>query len=100
MNTLENTPPDTDRRRALNGVTGYLVVAEDGPVGPVELPLLPPDGDGAEYVVVRTGGWLRHRHPVVSCQLVSRVDRARGRVYVDATSEQISRLPEQIPLAT
>ncbi len=84
---------------ALSSSRGYLLVAEDGPVGRVELPLEQPERPGADYVVVRARGRLLGRHPVVPAQLVRSVDRARRLIYVRGTRRQIRRLSERLPLA-
>ena len=96
--TQEHTDKATSTRLALSSARGYLLVADDGPVGRVEIPLEAPE-PGADYVVVRARGRLLGRHPVVSSQLVRSVDRARRLVYVRGTRRQIRRLPERLPLA-
>ena len=96
--TTEHTDRNTSTRLALSSSRGYLLVADDGPVGRVEIPLEAPD-PGADYVVVRARGRLLGRHPVVPSQLVRSVDRARRLVYVRGTRRQIRHLPEHLPLA-
>jgi hypothetical protein len=98
-NTMEHTLNDESTRVALSASRGYLLVADDGPVGRVELPLERPEQPGADYVVVRARGRFVGRHPVVSSQIVRRVDRARRLVFVRGTSRQIRRLPERLPLS-
>jgi hypothetical protein len=40
---------------------GYLVVGRDGPLGVVETPLFPPEGDEPDYLVLRRRKRLRSR---------------------------------------
>ncbi len=78
---------------------GFLVIAADGAVGSVER--LPASGDTEPpaFVVVRVGGWLRRRFPVIPSALVDHVDRERRLVWTRATRAQIRALPEHLPLA-
>jgi hypothetical protein len=78
---------------------GYELVAEDGPVGEVELALESPDGTAVDYLVVRARPGIWARRPVVSTELVRAVDRRRRRVYVRGMRAQIGRLPERLPIA-
>lgn len=96
--TAQYTTKRAETRLALRNSQGYLVVADDGPVGQIEIALEAPD-PGTDYVVVRARGRLLGRHPVVSSHLVCAVDRARHLVYVRGTRRQIRRLPESLPLA-
>jgi hypothetical protein len=76
---------------------GFVVVGTDGPLGVVETPLFPPNADEPDYLVVRRQRRIRTRHPVVHVSLVREV--GRGVVSLRASSEQVDRLPESLPLA-
>ena len=86
-------------REALASCNGYVVEASDGPVGEVETPLFPPDRSQPDYLVLRVGGPLGVRRPVLAAALVEHVDSRRRLVRVRGTKGQIERLPEQLPLA-
>jgi hypothetical protein len=77
---------------------GFSVVASDGVVGEVQTPLFPPDYDEPDYLVIQIGT-PRRRRPVVSTALVERVDAGRRLVFVRAVANELSRLPEHLPLA-
>ncbi|HXH97230.1 MAG TPA: hypothetical protein VNH40_08480 [Gaiellaceae bacterium] len=88
---------DTETVLALCG--GFSVEASDGTVGVVETPIFPPDGATPDFLVLRIGGRVRPRRPVVSTALVESID-ARGRVVrVRGSREDILHLPEHLPLA-
>ena len=78
---------------------GYSVEASDGHVGGVETPLFPPDRPEPDYLVLRVGGSLRTRRPVLATALVERVDSRRRLIRVRGTRGQIQSLPEHLPLA-
>jgi len=79
---------------------GYLAVAADGVCGVVETPLFPPDSGEPDYLIVKTGGRIRPRYPVVSMALVTAVDPERELVLLSASKDELQRLPERLPLAT
>ncbi len=87
------------KKLALARSRGFLAVASDGPVGKVEAPLLPPDGDAPDFLVLRTRSIFLSRRPVVSVALVDDVDSARGLVFLRGRTKSIRRLPEHLPLA-
>jgi hypothetical protein len=70
------------------------VVADDGFVGSVE-EILQTEAGAPAYVIVRGGGLVRRRYPVVPWSLVSAVDSARR---VRGTCEVVRRLPETLPI--
>lgn len=72
----------------------------DGVVGVVETPLFPPDQATPDFLVVRVGGRLHARHPVVATVLVEDVDPAARIVRVRGRRDDISRLPEHLPIAS
>jgi hypothetical protein len=76
---------------------GSLVVASDGLVGEVETPLFPPDADEPDYLLVNRQRRLRSRRPVVPVALVRHV--TPGVVFLRATSDEVDRLPEHLPIA-
>jgi hypothetical protein len=78
---------------------GYLVIATDGPCGAVETPVFPPDGGEPDYIVVRTGGRVRPRYPIVAAAVVGAVDTRRELVFLDLDRAALGRMPEHLPLA-
>ena len=86
-------------REILASCSGFVVEASDGRVGEVEMPLFPPDRSEPDYLVLRAGGILRLRRPLVATELVEEVDPARQRIRVRGTRDQIESLPERLPLA-
>jgi hypothetical protein len=88
-----------DRALAAARCRGFLAVASDGPLGEVEAPLFPPGGEEPDYLVVRMGGVLRRRRPVIATQLVEDIDPGRGLVFLSGRGEELARLPEYLPLA-
>ena len=93
------SPPAAGEREALASCNGYVVEASDGPVGEVETPLFPPDRLQPDYLILRVGGHVGVRRPVVAVALVEEVDRLRQLVRVHGTKAQIKSLPEHLPLA-
>jgi hypothetical protein len=79
--------------------SGFAVEAADGLVGVVETPLFPPDDTTPDFLVLRAGGPLHPRHPVVSAALVEDVDAGAHVVRVRGRRNDILRLPEHLPLA-
>jgi hypothetical protein len=90
---------DVSGRLALSFCAGFDVLAEDGPVGVVETPLFPPSGDEPDFLIVRAGGPLRHRRPVVAIALVAGVDPTARVVRLQGSRQEIEHLPEHLPLA-
>lgn len=86
-------------REALASCNGYFVQASDGRVGEVETPLFPPDRSEPDYLVLRIGGALGVRRPVLATALVEEVDPRRRVIRVHGTKGQIENLPEHLPLA-
>ena len=86
-------------REALASCSGFVVVASDGRVGEVEMPLFPPDSSEPDYLVLRSGGLLSLRRPLVATELVEEVDPRRQRIRVRGTRREIESLPERLPLA-
>ena len=88
-----------NEREALASCNGYSVQASDGRVGEVETPLFPPDRSEPDYLVLRIGGGLGVRRPVMATALVKEVDSRRRVIRVHGTTGQIEGLPEHLPLA-
>jgi hypothetical protein len=75
-------------------ITGYEVEATDGSIGTVD------DASyeaGGSYIVVDTGPWIFGRRVMLPAGVVDTVDTAAGRVYVNATKEQVKASPEFDP---
>jgi hypothetical protein len=78
---------------------GYLVIARDGLCGAVDTPIFPPDGGEPDYIVIRTGGRVHPRFPIVAAALVDGVDPHRELVYLDLDKDEVGQMPEHLPLA-
>jgi hypothetical protein len=89
---------DLQQSQSLARCHGFLAVASDGPLGTVEQPLLPPDRNEPDFLVISVGRYVR-RWPVVAVALVERVDPARRLVYLKGRAKRLARLPETLPLA-
>jgi hypothetical protein len=75
---------------------GDIVLARDGAVGRVERVVR--TERGVPHHVVLTVGRVLRRHPVVPCELITRVDRAGAVVRVRGRRGTIRSLPEAMPL--
>jgi hypothetical protein len=84
---------------ALALCSGFSVEASDGTVGVVETPLFPPDEATPDFLVLRVGGRVGMRHPVVAAALVESIDTRHRVVRVAACRDDILQLPEHLPLA-
>jgi hypothetical protein len=73
-------------------------VARDGICGTVETPLFPPDGGLPDFLVLRLDERKRPTFAIVHAALVSRIDRERELVYLDATEAELAALPKELPL--
>ncbi|MFN8081651.1 MAG: hypothetical protein U0Q19_19000 [Kineosporiaceae bacterium] len=69
----------------------YQVEARDGSIGTVDEATV--DVDSA-HLVVDTGKWIFGRKVVIPAGLVTEVDEAGHKVWVDLTKEQIKDSPE------
>lgn len=76
-----------------------MVEAEDGVVGTVETPLFPSAGGAPDFLVVHVRERIRSRKPVVPAALVEEVDANLRIVRVRGRCDQVSHLPEHLPLA-
>lgn len=86
-------------RRSLGYCHGYSVLALDGPAGEVETPIFPPDVAEPDYVIVRLGGRITPRLPIVHAGLVAGVDAESRSVRLAVTRDELARLPEHLPAA-
>ena len=72
-------------------LTGYEVEALDGGIGKID----ESNSDvGASFVVVDTGPWIFGKKVLLPAGVISRVDAADNKVYVNRTKEQIKNSPE------
>jgi hypothetical protein len=96
---VHTTESQSDTETILALCSGFTVEASDGAVGVVETPIFPPDEATPDFLVLRTGGRLNPRHPVLATALVESID-PRGRVVrVRGSRAEILGLPEHLPLA-
>jgi hypothetical protein len=84
---------------ALALCSGFRVEASDGTVGVVETPIFPPDEATPDFLVLRVGGRVRARHPVLAAALVESIDTRNRVVRVAARRHDVLHLPEHLPLA-
>ena len=70
---------------------GYKVEATDGSIGKVDKHS---DDVGASHLVVDTGVWIFGKHVLIPAGLVTGIDTAEERIYVDRTKEEIKNAPE------
>ena len=75
-------------------LTGYSVEALDGGIGKID----DASNDvGSSYVVVDTGPWIFGKKVMLPAGVISRIDDADERVYVNRTKDQIKNSPEFDP---
>lgn len=86
-------------REALVSCSDFVVEASDGRVGKVEQPIFPPDRSEPDYLVLRAGGLLSLRRPLVATELIEDVDIRGRRIRVRGTRAEIESLPQRLPLA-
>ncbi|WP_327418936.1 PRC-barrel domain containing protein [Streptomyces sp. NBC_01233] len=72
-------------------LTGYGVEAADGSIGKVDKHS---DEVSDAYLVVDTGVWILGKEVLLPAGLVTHIDHAAEKVYVDRTKEQIKAAPE------
>jgi 3',5'-cyclic AMP phosphodiesterase CpdA len=72
-------------------LVGYHVEATDGGIGKID----EATGEvGARYLVVDTGPWIFGSKVLLPAGVVTRIDRAEEKVYVDRSKDQIKNAPE------
>ncbi|MFE4831561.1 PRC-barrel domain-containing protein [Streptomyces sp. NPDC056672] len=81
----------TTGHTAGSSLTGYKVEATDGSIGKVDKHS---DDVGASHIVVDTGVWIFGKHVLLPAGLVSAIDTAEEKIYIDRTKEQIKNAPE------
>ncbi|MFD3310461.1 PRC-barrel domain-containing protein [Streptomyces sp. NPDC058656] len=74
-----------------SSLIGYKVEATDGSIGKVDKHS---DDVGSSHLVVDTGVWIFGKHVLIPAGLVSGIDTAEEKIYVDRTKEQIKNAPE------
>ena len=72
-------------------ITGYEIEASDGSIGKVDQATY---DMGSSYLVVDTGPWVFGKKVMLPAGVVSRIDHADHRVWVDRTKDQINNAPE------
>ena len=75
--------------RSTNQSTGYHLHASDGEIGHVDDFVIGEESWRIRYLVVDTSNWIGGRSVIVLTESVTRVDKARGLLHVDATRDQI-----------
>lgn len=91
-------PHDESARHGFGACHGFLVVAADGPCGSIETPLFPPDCNDPDFLVVRIGGRTGARRVIMPTGLVQRIDPSAETVRIAGTRDELTRLPEMLPL--
>src|SRR5581483_3747084 len=75
-------------------LTGYSVEALDGGIGKIDEAS---NDVGASFLVVDTGPWIFGKKVMLPAGVVSRVDTADEKVFVNRTKDQIKSSPEFDP---
>jgi uncharacterized protein YrrD len=75
--------------RSTNQSTGYHLHATDGEIGHVDDFVIGEESWRIRYLLVDTSNWIGGRSVVVLTETVTRIDKPRGLLHVDATREQI-----------
>jgi len=72
-------------------LTGYHVEAVDGSIGKVSQATYAMHGS---YLAVDTGPWIFGRTVVIPAGIVSNIDHAGSRIYLDRTKEHVKSAPD------
>ena len=75
-------------------LTGFAVEAVDGGIGKIDEAS---NDVGASFLVVDTGPWIFGKKVMLPAGVVSRIDLANEKVYVNRTKDQIKDSPEFDP---
>src|SRR5579871_3186902 len=75
-------------------LTGYGVEALDGGIGKIDETS---NDVGASFIVVDTGPWIFGKKVMLPAGVITRVDDADEKVYVNRTKDQIKDSPEFDP---
>jgi len=87
--TLWNYPPSLPSGGV--DLVDYDVEARDGSIGTVDAATTDVD---AAHLVVDTGKWIFGRKVVIPAGLVTEVDEAHHKVWIDLTKQQVKDSPE------
>ena len=74
-----------------SNLVGYSVEAVDGGIGKIDEAS---NDVGASYLVVDTGPWIFGKKVMLPAGVVSRIDDADEKVFVNRTKEQIKAAPQ------
>ncbi|MFD4589032.1 PRC-barrel domain-containing protein [Streptomyces sp. NPDC058434] len=85
--------PESHHRPGMR-LTGYTVVATDGPIGTVDEAT---EELSSTYVVVDTGPWILGRHVLLPAGTIVRVDRDEEKLFVNRTRDEIKDAPAYDP---
>lgn len=99
MGTVHTVETQADTETVLALCSGFTVEANDGTVGVVETPIFPPDEAAPDFLVLRVGGRVHPRRPVLATALVESIDPRSRVVRVRASRKDVLHLPEHLPLA-
>ena len=80
---------DAQHLRSTNQSIGYHLHAQDGEIGHVDDFVIGEESWRIRYLLIDTSNWIGGRSVVVLTDTVTRIDRERGLLHVDATREQI-----------
>lgn len=86
--------PDATHTRSANEVTGYHLIATDGPIGHVEDFIVEDESWAIRYLLVNTRNWLPGKSVVISPQWIERINWMESKVYVTLTQEAVKNCPE------
>jgi uncharacterized protein YrrD len=81
--------PEAQHLRSTNQSTGYHLHATDGEIGHVDDFVIGEESWRIRYLLVDTSNWIGGRSVVVLTETVTRIDKERGLLHVDATRDQI-----------
>jgi hypothetical protein len=81
----------TDEATRTADLTGFEVEALDGSIGKIDEASNVLD---ASYIVVDTGPWILGKKVLLPAGIITRIDTADEKVYVERTKDQIKDSPE------
>jgi uncharacterized protein YrrD len=86
--------------RSSSEVTGYEIMAIDGPIGNVENFVFDPKSWAIRYLVVDTRKWLPGKHVLLSPEWIGSVSWPEHQVYVKVERRAVETSPEYDPSRT